>query len=262
MVATSLHVEVSGTGAPVVLLHSSGLSGRQWRRLTSDLAARGFQVVVPDLTGHGRSPACPEPTPHGYRDEVAAVTGLLAGLHGAHVVGHSYGGLVALLAALELPSAVRSLVLFEPVAFGVLDPVADARALVELEAVDVPWGATAAEHDRWLESFVDYWGGSGAWAALRDDARAEFRRVGWAVHEGVVTLMADSTPSSAYGAITCPVTLITGESSPLAARRVVERLREAIPAARQVTLDGVGHMAPLADADRVNAVIRAALEAT
>src|SRR5258708_7721553 len=84
-----------GPGTPIVLLHSSGLSGRQWRRLVPALRERGLRPVVPDLTGHGASPPWPEPAPLSYRDDVAHVGALLASLpEPAHLVGHSYGAFV------------------------------------------------------------------------------------------------------------------------------------------------------------------------
>ncbi|MEA2751002.1 MAG: hypothetical protein QOI41_5145, partial [Myxococcales bacterium] len=250
----ALHVEASGSGDPVVLLHSSGLSGRQWRRLAATFVEKGHRAIVPDLTGHGASPAWPEPKPFSFREDVAHVSKLLAGGAGgvggargapAHVVGHSYGAFVALLAALAVPSSVRSLVLFEPVAFGALDPTSDAEARAELTKVESSWGWTAEAHERWLRGFVEYWGGEGAWSALREEARTEFRRVGWVLREGVQSLASDTTPASAYASLRCPVTLVTGELTPLAARRVVEQLAAAIPGARIVTIAGAGHMAPL-----------------
>jgi pimeloyl-ACP methyl ester carboxylesterase len=256
-----LHVEQLGAGAPVVLLHSSGLSGRQWRRLARAVAEQGFRVVVPDLTGHGASPAWPEPKPFAFRRDVDEVVTLLSGGAATHLVGHSYGGLVALHAALAAPSSVRSLTLFDPVAFGSLDPVADADARAELAGVDLVWGTTPEEHERWLAMFVDYWGGAGAWAALREEARAEFRRVGWVVHEGATSLVDDQTPATAYRAVTVPLRLVSGEHSPLAARRVVQLLGEAVPGSTVIVIPQAGHMAPLSHADQVNAEILAGLAA-
>ena len=256
---SQLHVEETGTGTPVVLLHSSGLSGRQWRRLTANLVARGLRPVVPNLTGHGASAPWPEPRPFSFRQDVDAVVTLLRRGDAMHVVGHSYGALVGLLAAAEVPERLRSLALFEPVTFGVLDPIADADACRTLETVDSRWGPSMAERDRWLKMFVDYWGGVGAWEALREEARGEFRRVGWVVREGVRTLVEDRTPAAAYCVIRVPVTLLTGERSPLAARRVVERLGQTLPDSRVAVIAGAGHMAPLTHADSVNDVIGNAL---
>jgi pimeloyl-ACP methyl ester carboxylesterase len=259
--ALALHVDDSGTGTPVILLHSSGLSGRQWRRLAAALAGRGLRALAVDLTGHGSSAAWPEPTPFSFTSDVEAIAALLDTHGPAHVVGHSYGAFVGLLAGLATPRSIRSMVLFDPVAFGALDPVVDADASAGLSRVDVPWGSSAAEHERWLTTFVDYWGGDGAWGALREEARAEFRRVGWVVSEGVRTLQKDRTPASAYRAVRFPVRLLTGEMSPLAARRVAQRLGESIPGASVVTIAGAGHMAPLTHSDLVNAQVLEALPA-
>jgi len=137
---SALHIDDLGEGEPVLLLHSSGLSGRQWRRLVPELVKRGMRAVVPDLTGHGQSEPWPEPTPFSFRTDVDRVGEVLRTLGAAHVVGHSYGGLVGLHAAVASPAAIRSLTLYEPVAFGVLDVAEDADARATLDGVEMSWG--------------------------------------------------------------------------------------------------------------------------
>ncbi len=251
---TPLHVETSGTGPPVVFLHSSGLSGRQWRRLAQEVTGRGLRAIVPDLTGHGASPPWPALQPFSFRTDVDAVVALLESHGPAHVVGHSYGAFVGLIAALATPRSIRSMVLFEPVAFGTLDAEADVDATDTLKRVG-RWGPSAAEQEHYLTTFVDFWGGDGAWKALREEARDEFRRVGWVLSEGVRTLTEDKTPASAYRSIAVPVRLLTGETSPVAARRVAHRLGDAIAGASVVVVPGAGHMAPLTHAALVNGKI-------
>lgn len=76
----------------------------------SHLALRGWRVIAPDRPGHGRSPSPGRP-------DDAEVDGLwVADLLGAsgHLVGHSFGGCVALAAAMARPDAMRSLTLIEP----------------------------------------------------------------------------------------------------------------------------------------------------
>jgi pimeloyl-ACP methyl ester carboxylesterase len=260
-----IHVDDAGTGDPVVLLHSSGMSGEQWKRTRDALLAAGSRVVVPDLIGSGRSAPLPEGAPFRFTDDVDVVTRLLSRLGApAHVIGHSYGGLIALHAALRLstgPARVRSLAVYDPVAFGVLEPARDADALGDLERVSFAWGASPSEHEAWLRSFVDYWSGEGAWARLRDGVRAEFVRVGWVAHEGARTLVADATRGDAYRALDVPVLLMSGDDSPLAVRRVVARLGENLPRARVAHVAGAGHMGPLTHPRPVNALIAAHLEA-
>ena len=74
------------------------------------LGERGYQVIVPDRPGHGRS-AYP-----GRPDDAEADGAWVAELlgDGSHLVGHSFGGCVALAAATMRPAAVRSLTIIEP----------------------------------------------------------------------------------------------------------------------------------------------------
>jgi pimeloyl-ACP methyl ester carboxylesterase len=254
-VATPLFVEETGEGAPAILLHSSGMSGRQWKRLATALVAKGHRAIVPDLAGHGRSEPWPEPKPFSYAIDVANVLGLVRSIDGqVDLVGHSYGGLLALLVTLAAPARIRSLTVYDPVAFGALDPT-DEEAQRDLTRLPPDWGNTTETRDRWLASFVDYWGGDGSWTMLREDARAEFRRVRWVLHEGVVTLSTDTTPLSAYRMLEVPSLLVTGERTPVAARHVIRRLGEALPTSQTVVVSKAGHMGPLTHADLVNLAI-------
>lgn len=265
--AGPLHVEEAGSGPTVLLLHSSGLSGRQWRRLVPRLVQSGYRAVVPDLTGHGASPEWLEPRPFSYRNDVEAIGAMLEELGPAHLVGHSFGGLVALLVALERPRLALSVTAYEPVAFGVLDPARDADALAELDGNAFRWGPTAEDREGWLRAFVEYWNGKGAWDGLREDAKAEFRRVAWAVHREVTTLLEDRTTAADYAALRCPVHLLHGETSPMSERRAVQRLAEALPGARDPetgmlrlhAVRGAGHMGALTHGDQVGAIIVEAL---
>lgn len=233
----------------VVLLHSHGLDGGQWRKLSGELVERGYRVSAPDLAGQGRSEPWPEPKPFSFEIDVERI----AELKPDHLIGHSYGGLIALHAARITP--VRSLALFDPVAFSVLGADdGDARAI--LDALDLSWD----DPERWLRTFVEFWSGTGAWDGMREEARAEFRRVGWVIREGVRTLIADHTPLAAF-ALDVPALVMTGELSPLPARRVVERLAQALPRARHVVVPGVGHLGPVTRARDVNMHILAALTA-
>ena len=232
----------------MVLLHSSGLSSRQFGKLAGRLVESDYRVVAVDLTGHGKSPALAEGTTMSWRDDVAEVIALID--EPAYLVGHSYGGLVALHVALAAP--VQGLVLYDPVAFGILDE-RDADVTPTLSSIDLDGGATPETREAWLGAFVEYWSGKGAWQALREPARDEFRRVGWAVREGVRSLMTDTTKAQAYAALP-PLALITGEHTPIAARRVVDRLA-AVTGATVSVIAGAGHMGPLSHADAVNARI-------
>src|SRR5689334_14597837 len=109
-----------GSGEPVVLLHSSGSSSAQWHALAERLSER-YRVIAPDLYGSGGTAPWPGDRPFYLECEAEIVLGLLEHIdEPAHLVGHSYGGAVALHVARLRGDLVRSLALMEPAAFHLL----------------------------------------------------------------------------------------------------------------------------------------------
>ena len=245
-------------GVPVVLVHSSGLSSRQWTRLSGRVAP-ARRVIAPDLLGSGASDPVPADALFHFGEDVAALEGLLDTIEERyHLVGHSYGGLVALAAARRRPERVISLALFEPVAFGVLYSEGDRDGIASLEDYD-PDGTffddAAGGREPWLERFIDWWQGEGAWRGLPEPARSAFLKVGRKVFQEVRSLTSDRTPLEAYRALTMPTLFMSGARSPLAARRVCEIFARGLPAAKLVTLEDAGHMGPLTHGQTVAELI-------
>ncbi|HVM57240.1 MAG TPA: alpha/beta fold hydrolase [Gaiellaceae bacterium] len=107
---TPLRYAVSGSGAPVVLVHGLGGSAANWRALAPALASER-RVIVPELPGHGGSAPLPAtPTVDPFAEAVLAVLEAEDALP-APWVGHSLGGLVGLRAAIRRPDAVTGIVL-------------------------------------------------------------------------------------------------------------------------------------------------------
>ena len=110
----ALNVRHWGDGPPVLLVHGAVTNGEaSWSR-QQPLAER-WRLIVPDRRGFHPNP----PAPGTDFDVDAADMADLLG-PGAHLVGHSYGGIVALLAADLRPDAVRSLTLIEVPAMSLL----------------------------------------------------------------------------------------------------------------------------------------------
>jgi pimeloyl-ACP methyl ester carboxylesterase len=244
--------------APVLLLHSSGMSSRQWGRLTEILSPT-HRVIAPDLLGSGANPLWPDDKPFDLSMDVDVIEGIVKDLgEPVHVVGHSYGGLLAVTLARRIPHRILSLVAYDPVAFGVLHDANDAEGLADLaRAAENPRFTDYAHggDDLWFEVFVDYWNGPGAWRGMTEAGRESFLRVGRKVFLEVWSLIHDRTPASAYSAIEAPALFLGGEASPVAARRVVALIAAAFPKGQSRMIEGAGHMGPLTHGRVVNELI-------
>jgi pimeloyl-ACP methyl ester carboxylesterase len=138
---TDLYVEVWGDGTPVVLVHGSLANGPDEWAEQRPLAYEGFRLIVPDRRGCGRSPAA---VGEDFLVDADDLGELLS--TGAHIVGHSYGGLSAMIAAARWPEATLSLTLLEGPAASLAghDPawralVADVRRIWQSEMPDADW---------------------------------------------------------------------------------------------------------------------------
>jgi pimeloyl-ACP methyl ester carboxylesterase len=106
--ATKLEVERLGQGPPVLFVHGSVVGAGSTFRKQRELAER-WSLIIPNRPGFGSSPPLERLDFEAEAPKFAELLG-----DGAHLVGHSYGAVIALLTAAERPEAVRSLTVSEP----------------------------------------------------------------------------------------------------------------------------------------------------
>lgn len=125
-----LFCELQGEeGDPIVLIHGSWVDHRTWALLTP-LLLGSMRPLTYDRRGHGQSDGLPRPSPLSTDARDLAELLVATDHYPAHVVGHSYGGNVALRLAAERPELVRSVVVHEPALLGLLeeDPTSQQEA--------------------------------------------------------------------------------------------------------------------------------------
>jgi pimeloyl-ACP methyl ester carboxylesterase len=257
------YVWAAGTGDPVICLHASASSSTQWQPLAERLAGH-FRTLAIDLYGCGRSPGWAGEGPLSLADEVALLEPVLAATRTSyHLIGHSYGGAVALKMALTHPEWLRSLVVFEPVLFSLLvgqDP--DQPAAREISSVrdDTCVAVARGDLEGAGERFVDYWTRIGAWARMPDARRRTVALAMAQITGQWHALFAETASLKAFGALDVPTLLLVGSDSPASSRAVARLLAKTLPRVTEVEIDGVGHMGPVTHADRVNRLIEQYLD--
>jgi pimeloyl-ACP methyl ester carboxylesterase len=161
---------------PVVLVHCSASSARQWKALADQPG--DFQPVPLDLYGHGNRKRWDGSGPLSLSEEAAAIGETCRDGMPFHLVGHSYGGAVALRFALDHPERLRSLTLVEPSCFHILKATdgREAHLLGDILAVadTVNRGVICGDYRNGMATFIDYWSGANTWAALAEDKKTQF----------------------------------------------------------------------------------------
>lgn len=246
-------------GPYVIALHCSGADAGQWRGLAEALGPRAL-LAAPEHFGTENAGPWPGDGAFTLEKEAERSIRLLEKIPGkAHLVGHSYGGGVALHVALARPDKVASLSLYEPSAFHLLKegPLRKGAAFAEIAGVAraLAGGVLSGDYDAAMEGFVDYWNGEGAWRAMKPSLRESLRRLAPKVALDFTALFDEQASPDAYKALDMPVLILRGAHALYPSRSVVERLLRLLPHARLEVVDGAGHMGPISHAERVNGAI-------
>ena len=155
------HVEETGNGPPLVLLHGFTGSAASWAPLGRDLA-RDHRVIVIDLIGHGASSAPADPSRYAFEQalrDLAEVTAEL-GITRASWLGYSMGGRLALGMALDYPDRVSALILVSATA-GIHDEHE------RLQRAEEDEGMARRIEEAGVEAFVDEWERLPIWESQR-----------------------------------------------------------------------------------------------
>ena len=243
-----LAVERVGNGPAILLVHGDIVGPWLTWRKQRELAER-WTLIIPSRPGFGESPRLER---NDFELEAPMFAELLG--DGAHLVGHSYGAVIALLVAGERPESVRSLTVSEPgclrVAEGnpaVDEMIANGRLLFE--------HASSIASDEFLRLFR---GGAGSAFGIPDQLPDELLR-------GVELLKRERPPWEAEIPLNrlaeagFPVLVLSGGHS-AAFEAVCDALAEALSAERAV-IPGRGHTVPSTGApynERLEAFLRAA----
>lgn len=254
-----IHYTETGTGDDVILIHCSSASGSEWAALSETLGDR-FHCIMPDQWSCGRSDPWPGNGAFALADEAAPIVEVIdRNAAPVHLVGHSYGGGVALRIARERPGMIRSLTLIEPSVFHLLDGVGPGEQQLYREISDVAEGVRQAVHsgDLWggMARFADYWSGDGTWSAMPTEVRIKISQRLVKVVLDFRALFEERAVIDDYAALPFPVLLICGECSPGPSRRIVDMLHRAMPNARLERIAGAGHMSPFTHPGPVNQAI-------
>jgi pimeloyl-ACP methyl ester carboxylesterase len=222
-----------------------------------------FHVRAVNLFGYGKTPPWPAEARQSLTDQARLVEAAFpAGGNGISLVGHSFGGAVAMKVAARLRGHVAKLVLLEPIPFHLLAQAGRIAAFAEamnLCNAIKKYGAVG-EWATAAERFADYWTGLGTWREMSPDRRLAFSEALKPNFFEWDAVMDDTTPVEEWAAVLPRATLLAFDPAGVSpTREIAAILRRSCPNWTYKEIPGSGHMAPLARPDVINPVVRSFL---
>lgn len=236
----------AGQGTPLVLVHGALTDYRFWIGQLGTLADSA-RVIAYSRRYHYPNPWRPDDPPYGFESSAWDLVALARALRLDRPVlaGHSWGGAVALQAALRQPALFRAVILAEPLADSlILDPVlraATARRTQEAFSLAV---SRHSERDPvaalrlWLDTIY----GEGFWSSVGEAGQGRLR-------DNAHTFPSVGAPQPAVSCsdlagLTLPVLLIGGAESAPRPRATLDGLARCLPVVTRVTIAGAGPLFP------------------
>ncbi|KJC54021.1 alpha/beta hydrolase [Bradyrhizobium sp. LTSPM299] len=231
-----------GTGSTIVLVPGSCSTGAAWRPIVAELSSR-FRCVTTSLLGYGGTLERRTASDPCISHEAEVLESVVRKAGGpVHLVGHSFGGLVALAVALRSQVPLSSLVILEAPAIELLRTQGEDRYYgLFRDMTEAYFAGFASGNAGAIAAMIDFYGGPGTFASWPPRVCAYAERttpvniVDWASAYGF--------PLSAalLAAIRMPVLVARGSASHPAMQRANAMLSECIDQAALATIDGAAH---------------------
>jgi len=238
---SAVDFQEAGSGPPVLFVPGSYATPAAWRGMHKLLP--GHRLVSTSILGYGGTAETRTLDDLDMAHEVRAVEAAAARIgEPVHLVGHSFGGTIALAAVLAGRVRALSIATFEanPLALiatgGRQDLLEDARRMATaFEAAHLGGERDAAGR------VIDYWGGTGAFAALPEVVQDYCRKTTFANVLDWRTAFAFAATPADYARIAIPVLLVRGAKAVPAMVEITEALGRAMPQSRSAVVEGAGH---------------------
>ena len=241
----------AGDGPALVLLHGFTHDSRAWRPQLESLSDQ-FTVIAWDAPGAGQSPDPPETFEIG--DWADCLAGFLdaAGVQWAHILGLSWGGLLAQEFYRRHSARVRSLVLADTYAGwkgSLPEPIPEERLATCLRDASLP-------PSEFVPRYLPGMFGESPRQEVHDElARimSDFHPIGFRL---MATALARADTRDLLPTIRVPTLLVWGDADARSPMTVAQQMRDAIPGSRLAVIAGVGHVSNLEAPAQFDAAVR------
>ncbi|MCC7424069.1 MAG: alpha/beta fold hydrolase [Planctomycetaceae bacterium] len=250
--AHGLSADVRGNGSPIVFVHGFPLNHTMWDAQLEAFSGT-WKVIAPDLRGFGASSVTETATMESFADDLVRMLDEMKISEPIVLCGLSMGGYIAFEFVRKYSSRLRGLILCDTKASADTPEAAAGRRKTADQVLKEGAGQLA-------ESMQQRLFAPSTLASQPDVVEAVRKMMLGTKPEGIAAALngmadrPDSTPLLA--SIRVPTLVICGSEDKITPASEMQAMAGQIPGAKYVEVRGVGHMAPMEDADTVNAAIR------
>lgn len=237
------YFEEQGSGTPIVFIHGSYASTSTWKKMIDQLSVNNHCISV-KLPGHDGMPDPDDFSDPTIEAELSILEQVVTRLTDKpiHLVGHSYGGVVALAQALKGNIALSQMTLFEPVAVWVLDIMNDTEMSVLVKRFLAKYRYDVSNNIPYsCGQVIDFWGGDGVFESLPNfiknsmDALVINNIRHWDIGSTMNYHLSDLHNCN------IPTRVVYGNKSNAVAHAISEHLNKAIPNSKKYVIKGASH---------------------
>lgn len=252
----------AGSGEGIILVHSSVAGAKQWRSLMEALSS-DFHAIAINVFGYGDTPRWEIDGTQRLTDQARLIEPILPrGTGKVSIVGHSFGGSVAMMAAAMFKEKVRRLVLIEPNPFYLLEKFGRAEAYQEAVVLrdSIKSNGKSGTWADAAEVFANYWTGAGSWDAMSADRKAKFTNALFPnFHEWDAVMNEVISFAEWQRDLPGDTTVVWARDTVRSIREIVELMEEHVPEWHFEQIERGGHMAAMTKPDAVNPIVLGAL---
>jgi len=228
-----------------------------------DELSDGFQLLAVNLYGYGGTEPWSGTQEQALVDQANLLSAILPDAASRFsIVGHSFGGSVAMKAAEVFQDRIDKLVLIEPNPFYLLSQEGRDEAFSEALALRncIKENGGADDWEAAAAVFADYWTGDGSWDAMSEDRRSKFAKALQPNYHEWDAVINEITPLAKWREVLpSSTTVISAEDTVRSIRQIVDLFEQKCPDWNFEKIGQGGHMAALTRPEIVNPIIRTAL---
>ncbi len=251
------YFEEQGSGTPIVFIHGSYANTSTWKKMVEKLAVNHHCIAI-KLPGHGGTPEPEDFSCPSLATELSIIEQVVNKLtcQPIHLVGHSFGGVIALAQVLTNRLSVAKMTLFEPVAVWVLKRIDDQIMYLSVQDFLVKYRHAVANNTPYAcGKVIDFWGGKGLFSSLPEFIKANMVPLinnnirHWDIDANISNNLTDLQQC------TVPTRLVYGDKSSTVAHAICHHLGKQMPNGRIFVIKGASHFLVTSHVDECLAVL-------